>query len=72
MSEALQRTLLSTGRAIFITSMTLAAGFFTYMTATLKNLYHFGLLAGAIGLVAMAADFLLVPALLQLARPRKA
>jgi len=72
MSEALQRTLLSTGRAIFITSMTLAAGFFTYMTATLKNLYHFGLLAGAIVLVAMAADFLLVPALLQLARPRKA
>ncbi len=69
--QALRRTLLSTGRAIFITSMTLAAGFFIYCTATLQNLLHFGLLTGCTVLVAMLADFLLVPALLELVLGRR-
>lgn len=44
-----------------------AARLFTFVAATLQNLFHFGLLAGSIVLVAMAADFLLVPAIIQLA-----
>jgi predicted RND superfamily exporter protein len=63
-SAAVNETLLTTGRAIFVTSLTLGAGFYTYMAATLSNVFHFGLLTGTVVLLAMLADFLLVPALM--------
>ncbi len=62
--QAVYATLTTTGRAILITSLTLAAGFFVYTTATLQNFFYFGLLTGTTVLVAMLADFLLVPALM--------
>jgi predicted RND superfamily exporter protein len=64
---SVRKTLTSTGEAMLFTSLVLAAGFFVYMFASMRNLFDFGLLTGfAIG-VAFLADVLLSPALLALA-----
>lgn len=62
--EAVKNTFLSTGRAMLITSVILAAGFFTLLSATLKSFINFGFFAGLIIIVALLADFILCPALL--------
>jgi hypothetical protein len=51
------------GRALFITSAVLVAGFFVFLTSSLDTFVAFGaLLAGTIA-VALAADFFLMPVL---------
>ena len=45
---ATRQTLLTTGRAMFVTSLTLAAGFLAYTQATLQNLVNFGVLIAAV------------------------
>jgi predicted RND superfamily exporter protein len=69
---AIERTLVTTGRAIFATSLTLAGGFLVYAAATLRTLLNFGLLTAAIVLLAMLADFLLVPALISIVFDKRA
>ena len=64
--EAILLTTNSTGRAIFITSIVLSSGFFVFMFASMTNLHNFGLITGLIVLVAMAADLLLVGAIMKL------
>ena len=64
--EAVQETLFTTGRAMVITSLVLCGGFFIYTTAYLTCNVHFGLLTGCAVLFALAADLLMVPALLAL------
>jgi len=64
METAVRMTLYSTGRALVITSMVLSAGFFTYLLAYLESNVRFGLLTGSAVLLALAADFFLVPSLL--------
>lgn len=61
---AVQETLLSSGRAILITSIVLACGFFVYAASTLHNLQAFGLLTGITIIVALLADLFLLPAIL--------
>jgi predicted RND superfamily exporter protein len=61
---ALRETLLGTGRALLITSLVLATGFFILMFASLNHLIRFGFFTGITILVALLADFILVPALL--------
>ena len=69
--QAVRETLLSTGRAMFFTTIVLSLGFFLYMFAELSSLFRFGLLTGFTILVALLADFFLAPALLaQLHRAR--
>lgn len=63
---AVQETLHTTGRALAITSLVLCGGFFIYMTSYLAHNARFGLLAGCAVLLALGADFFLVPALLKL------
>jgi len=63
--EAVRRTLLSTGRAMFATTVVLATGFFLYMGADMSNLRNFGLLTGFTIIVALLADFFLAPALMK-------
>ncbi len=63
---AVQETLHSTGRALAITSLVLCGGFFIYMTSYLASNIRFGLLAGCAVLLALAADFFLIPALISL------
>lgn len=62
--QSVHKTLLSSGRAMLITSIVLASGFFLYMFSTMSNLFNFGLLTGFTILMALLADFLLAPALM--------
>jgi len=68
--EAIKETLLSTGRALLITSLVLATGFFVLMFATLNHLVRFGFFTGMAILIALLADFLLAPALMLLVTRR--
>jgi hypothetical protein len=61
---AVRETILGTGRALLITSLVLCTGFFVLMLASLKHLVRFGFFTGITILIALLADFLLVPALL--------
>jgi len=69
--EAVERTLMTAGRAILTTSVVLSLGFFIFMFAAMNNLFYFGLLAGSAVLLALAADLLLAPALMVLVIDRK-
>ncbi|MDH5737858.1 MAG: MMPL family transporter, partial [Gammaproteobacteria bacterium] len=62
-SDAIEKTLLTTGRAMLVTSVVLSLGFFVFMLAAMNNLVHFGLLTGIAIVLALLADFLLAPAL---------
>ncbi len=61
---AIKDTLHSTGRAIFITSMVLASGMTVAMTADLSSTANFGLITATVILLALLADFFMVPALM--------
>jgi len=63
--EAVRKTLLTTGRAMLVTTIVLATGFFLYMGANLSNLVNFGLLTGFTIIMALLADFFLAPALMK-------
>jgi len=69
--EAICKTLFSTGRALVITSAVLCAVFFTDTLSFLSNNVRFGLLNGCAVLFALAADFLLVPAMLMVVHKKK-
>jgi len=68
---AVQMTMTSTGRAILITTITLACGFFIFIAATMKNTFNFGILAGSTVLLAMVVDYFLAPALMQILYGKK-
>ncbi len=61
---AVQETLLSTGRALLITSLVLTAGFFVMLFTPLHNTIKFGFFTGIVILVALLADFIVAPALM--------
>ncbi len=64
--RAVRKTLLTTGRALFVTTLVLSIGFFIYMFATMNNLFYFGLLTGITIILALVANFFLAPALMAL------
>ena len=64
--DAVRQTLKTSGRAMLTTSVILSTGFFVFCFATMSNLVHFGLLTGVTILTALAADFVLAPALMTL------
>jgi predicted RND superfamily exporter protein len=68
---AIRQTLHTTGRALLVTSLVLAAGFYTYLGAYMSNVRAFGLLAGSAILVAFFSNVLLASALLVLATRRR-
>ena len=69
--EAVRETLLGTGRALLITSLVLCTGFFILMFASLNHLVNFGFFTGITILIALAADFFLMPAIMvQMNLPR--
>ncbi len=61
---AVRATMERVGAALIITSLTAAIGFFSLCFSAFVPIRDFGLLAGITMLVALAADLLLVPALL--------
>lgn len=64
--EAVEQTMLGTGRALIATTIVLSLGFFVYTFASLSNLINFGILTGGAIIVALLSDILLAPALLKL------
>ncbi len=62
--DAVRLTMQTSGRAMLATTVVLAAGFFLFCLADMVNLVHFGLLTGCTVATALAADFVLAPALM--------
>ena len=63
---AVEQTLLSTGRAMLITSIVLSAGFYIYTESGMVNMQLFGMVTAACIVLALVATFLLAPALMVL------
>ncbi len=68
---AVRSTMLTTGRAMLITTVVLASGFFITTLAEMKNTAVFGLLTGSAVVLALVADYFLAPALMTLVYKRK-
>ena len=64
--EAVRHTLLTTGRAITVTTIVLSLGFFVYMFATMNSVFNFGMITGIAIVLALIADFFVAPALMVL------
>ena len=64
--KAVEETLLSTGRAIMVTSIVLCFGFFIFMAASMNNVFRFGFITGLTIIFALLADLFLAPALMKL------
>jgi hypothetical protein len=63
---SVHRTLHTTGRAMLVTSVVLAVGFYIFTLASLNNIIDFGVLTGTAIVLALAANFVLAPALMVL------
>jgi predicted RND superfamily exporter protein len=63
--KAVRLTLLTTGRAMVVTTIVLSFGFFVFMGASMSNIFNFGLLTGIAIIIAVLADFFLVPAIMK-------
>lgn len=61
---AIHQTIKTSGKAMLITSVVLSLGFFVYLMAVMNNLFYFGLLTGITVLLALLADFIFLPALI--------
>ncbi len=66
---AVLNTLTTAGRAMLVTTMVLAIGFWLFMFASMNHLFNFGLLTGTTLVFAFLADILLAPALLAIVTP---
>lgn len=64
---AIEKTLLSSGQAMLITSVVLSVGFAIYTQSEMKNMINFGLMTAFCIVLALLATFLLAPALMMLA-----
>jgi predicted RND superfamily exporter protein len=64
-NKAIKITLLTTGRAMVVTTIVLSFGFFVFMGASMDNIFNFGLLTGIAIIIAVLADFFLVPAIMK-------
>ncbi|XOF34112.1 MAG: efflux RND transporter permease subunit [Candidatus Electrothrix sp. YB6] len=69
---AIRETLLSTGKAMFITTMVLSSGFFMFTAGSLVTSVRFGIICGFAVLFALLADFFMVPALLMMVMVNRA
>ena len=64
--KAVEATLLTTGRAMIVTTIVLSFGFFVFMGASMSNIFNFGVLTAIAVITALLADFFLVPAIMTL------
>jgi predicted RND superfamily exporter protein len=64
--KAVRLTLLGTGRAITLTSIVLALGFLVLTFSQMNNMFDFGILTASAILVALLADFFLMPAIMKI------
>jgi uncharacterized protein len=68
-TQAVRETFLTTGRALLITALVLAANFFVLLSATFTSTHKFGFFTGFVILMALVADFIVAPALMVLVMP---
>ena len=64
---AVNKALMTVGRALLTTSVVLSIGFFIFMFSYMNNLFEFGLFTGIIIILALLSNFFMAPALLRLA-----
>jgi len=69
---AIHRTLDSAGRAMLLTTLVLSTGFLIFTLSAMSNIFNFGMLTAFAIAVALLADFLLAPALMQVIHGRAA
>jgi len=67
--RALHLSMTEVGRALFITSVVLVMGFLVFLLSRLDSLQTFGLLLAGTIVIALVADFILMPALVLTFRP---
>ena len=67
--KALKASLLTVGRPITFTTITLVAGFSVFALSDISNIGDFGLMAGFAIMWALLADFFLAPAMMLLFKP---
>jgi len=65
-TTAIQNTLQGAGRAMLVTSLVLAGGFGVFCLSDMSNVQNFGFLTAGTIALALLADFLLAPALMNL------
>ena len=63
---AIERTLMTTGRAMLVTSIVLSFGFLIYTQSALNNMIGFGVMTALCIMLALVGSFLLAPALMML------
>ena len=64
--KAVELTLMGTGRAITLTSIVLTLGFLVLTFSSMNHMFNFGILMVSAILVALLADFFLMPAIMKL------
>ncbi len=70
LDAAIEHSMHDTGRALIATSLILAGAFSVLAAGSFRPNIHFGLISALIIILALAADLLLLPAMLLLLRPR--
>jgi len=71
-SYSVEQTLLTTGRALLVTTMVLTTGFLVYRMAFMKNIQVMGTICAFIVVMAFLADIMLVPAIIKIITNEKA
>ncbi|MBU1668800.1 MMPL family transporter [bacterium] len=69
-AKAIEQTFFTTGKAMVITTIVLALGFFAYLAANMISVQNFGLLTASVIIFALLSDLLLAPALMIVAAKR--
>ena len=68
--KAIEQTFYTTGKAMVITTLVLALGFFAYIAANMISVQNFGIITGSVIVFALLSDLLLAPALMVVAAKR--
>lgn len=69
-AKAIEQTFFTTGKAMVITTLVLALGFYAYIAAYMISVQNFGILTGSVIVFALLSDLLLAPALMIVAAKR--
>ncbi len=71
-SYSVEQTLLTTGRALLVTTLVLTTGFLVFIMAFMKNIQIMGTVCAFIIVMAFLADIMLVPAIMKIITHEKA
>jgi len=71
-SYSVEQTLLTTGRALLVTTLVLTTGFLVFIMAFMKNIQIMGTICAFIIVMAFLADIMLVPAIMKIITHEKA